>query len=247
MRALASHQFCAGWNLGVEAICGFSLLLVLIFALRSFPPSCSPVFPLSSKPNISKLQFDPALGNQRTTTWLCYLDPYRYLLSFFWLASRFYTGVSNPRSSPISWHGKTGSYSITLNGPLCTGLSRHWVESVSVWFRSKEWPRNLRVNYFLVLYQRISYSLLSAGSVGGFSVLIRKLKGSLSFYLAMVSSVDWILTRFDDKKSNHTAIFFPDKALVSKNQTHTSINAFCMTPETQTIWSWQHALTLLIM
>ena len=107
----------------------------------------------------------------------------------------------------------------------CAALA--WVESVSVWFQSKEWPRNLRVNYFFVLYQRISYSLLSAG-----------LKGSLSFYLAVVSSVDWILTRFDDKRSNHIAIFFPDKALVSKNQTRTSINAFCMTPETQTIWSW---------
>lgn len=127
----------------------------------------------------------------------------------------------------------------------CAALA--WVESVSVWFRSKEWPRNLSVNYFLVLYQRISYSLLSAGSAGGFSILIRKLKGSLIFYLAIVSSVDWILTRFDDKRSNHIAIFFPDKALVSKNQTRTSINAFCMTPETQTIWSWQHALTLLIM
>lgn len=98
------------------------------------------------------------------------------------------------------------------------------VESVSVWFRSKEGPRNLSFNYFLVLYQRISYSVLSAGYRWFLNIYL--LKGSLSFYLAIVSCVDWILTRFDDKRSNHTAIFFPDKALVSKNQTHTSINAF---------------------
>ena len=42
-------------ELGV--ICGLSLLLVLILALRVFSPG-TPVFPPSSKTNISKFQFD---------------------------------------------------------------------------------------------------------------------------------------------------------------------------------------------
>ena len=41
MRALASHQCCAGSNQSVDAICGLSLLLVLSFAPRGFSPARS--------------------------------------------------------------------------------------------------------------------------------------------------------------------------------------------------------------
>ena len=44
VRALASHQCGPGSNLGVDAICGLSLLLVLSFAPRGFSPGTS-VFP----------------------------------------------------------------------------------------------------------------------------------------------------------------------------------------------------------
>ena len=49
VRALATHQSCPGSNLGVDAICGLSLLLVLSFALRGFSPG-TPVFPSPQKP-----------------------------------------------------------------------------------------------------------------------------------------------------------------------------------------------------
>ena len=49
VRALASHQCGPGSNLGVDAICGLSLLLVLSFAPRGFSPGTS-VFPSPQKP-----------------------------------------------------------------------------------------------------------------------------------------------------------------------------------------------------
>ena len=49
VRALVTHQCCPCSNLGVDAICGLSLLLVLSFALRGFSPG-TPVFPSSQKP-----------------------------------------------------------------------------------------------------------------------------------------------------------------------------------------------------
>ena len=42
---------------GLGVICGLSLLLVLVLVLRVFSPG-TPVFPPSSKTNISKFQFD---------------------------------------------------------------------------------------------------------------------------------------------------------------------------------------------
>ena len=44
-KAVASHQYGLGLNLGVGAICGLSLLLVLSFAPRGFSPGTL-VFPL---------------------------------------------------------------------------------------------------------------------------------------------------------------------------------------------------------
>ena len=49
LRALASLQCGPGSNPDVDAICGFSLLLVLSFAPRGFSPS-TPVFPCPQKP-----------------------------------------------------------------------------------------------------------------------------------------------------------------------------------------------------
>ena len=57
VRALAFHQCVPGSIPGPGVICGLSLLLVLFLAPRGFFPG-TPVFPLSSKTNISKFQFD---------------------------------------------------------------------------------------------------------------------------------------------------------------------------------------------
>ena len=57
VRALASHQCDPGSIPGPGVICGLSLLLVLALAPRGFSPG-TPVFSLSSKTDISKLQFD---------------------------------------------------------------------------------------------------------------------------------------------------------------------------------------------
>ena len=76
MRALSPHQCGPGSNPGVDAICGLSLLLVspwLGFSLDRFPSRYSG-FPLSSKTNISKFQFDQESGRRRTTLWMCYLQ-----------------------------------------------------------------------------------------------------------------------------------------------------------------------------
>ena len=66
VRALASYQCGTGSNLG-GWVC---LLLVLSFAPRDSGYSG---FPLSSKTNISKFQFDQESGNRKTTLWMCYL------------------------------------------------------------------------------------------------------------------------------------------------------------------------------
>ena len=55
--ALASHQCGPGSNPGVDAKCGLSLLLVLSLAPRGFSLAIYG-FPLSSKTNIFKFQFD---------------------------------------------------------------------------------------------------------------------------------------------------------------------------------------------
>ena len=79
--ALASHQCGLGSNPGVNAIFGLSLWLVLSLARRGFSPG-TPVFPLSSKTNISKFQFDQESGRRRTTMWMCYLQIVIFLFYF---------------------------------------------------------------------------------------------------------------------------------------------------------------------
>ena len=49
VRALACHQCGPGSNLGVDAICGLTLLFVLSFAPRGFSPG-TPVFPSPQTP-----------------------------------------------------------------------------------------------------------------------------------------------------------------------------------------------------
>ena len=65
-------KYGSGSNLGVNAICGLSLLLVLSLAPRGFSPG-NLVF-LSPKTNISKFQFDQGSGRRRTTLWMCFLQ-----------------------------------------------------------------------------------------------------------------------------------------------------------------------------
>jgi len=70
-----------GSNAGVDAICGLSLMLVLSFAPIFFSGYSG--FPLSSKTNIFKFQFDKESGRRRTTLWIRYLQIlliYLYLL-----------------------------------------------------------------------------------------------------------------------------------------------------------------------
>ena len=74
VRVLASHQCGPGSNPGVGAI-----LVWVAFVVGSL--LCSERFcfgysgfPLSSKTNISKFQFDQESGRRRTTLWMCYLQ-----------------------------------------------------------------------------------------------------------------------------------------------------------------------------
>ena len=71
-----------GSNPGVNAICGLSLLLVLSQCSERFFSGYSG-FPLSSKTNISKFQFDQESGRRRTTMWMCYLQIVIYLFILF--------------------------------------------------------------------------------------------------------------------------------------------------------------------
>ena len=55
----------------------------LLYSERFFSGySC---FPLSSKTNISKFQFDQESGRQRTTLWMCYLQIIIYLFTYLFI------------------------------------------------------------------------------------------------------------------------------------------------------------------
>ena len=82
VRVLASHQHGPGSNPDVDAKCGLSLLLVLPLAPRGFFSRYSG-FPLSSKTNITKFQFDQESGRRRTTVWMCYLQIAIYIIYSF--------------------------------------------------------------------------------------------------------------------------------------------------------------------
>ena len=78
VRTLASHQCDPGSNLGVDAICGLSLLLVLFFAPRGFSPG-TPVFPSPQKPTFpnsnstrNKVDEEPLCGNANSKSLFIY-------------------------------------------------------------------------------------------------------------------------------------------------------------------------------
>ena len=78
VRTLASHQCGPGSNLGVDAICGLSLLLVLFFAPRGFSPG-TPVFPSPQKPTFpnsnstrNKVDEEPLCGNATSKSLFIY-------------------------------------------------------------------------------------------------------------------------------------------------------------------------------
>ena len=81
VRALTSHQCELGSNPGVDAICGLIKFVVgSLLCSEKFFSGYSSGFPLSSKTNISKFQFDQESGRWRTTLWMCNL-PNHYLLN----------------------------------------------------------------------------------------------------------------------------------------------------------------------
>ena len=85
VRALAFRQCGSGSNRGFNAI-----IMWVEFVVGSLP--CSErffsgysAFPLSSKTNISKFQFDQELGRRRTIMCMCYLQIVIYLFYLFYL------------------------------------------------------------------------------------------------------------------------------------------------------------------
>ena len=87
VRALAFHQCGQGSNLGVDAICGLCLLLVLSFAPRDFSQG-TPVFPSPQKPtfpnsNSTRNQVDeePLCG--------CATSKSLFILFYFLFISQF--------------------------------------------------------------------------------------------------------------------------------------------------------------
>ena len=79
VRALASHQCVPGSIPGPGVICGLSLLLVLYSAPRGFFSGYSG-FPLSSKTNTSKFQFDLETVDEEPPRGNATANSYYYLL-----------------------------------------------------------------------------------------------------------------------------------------------------------------------
>ena len=84
VRALAFHQCCPGSNPSVDAICGLSLLLVLSFAPRGFPPGTL-VFPSPQKstfPNSNSTKYqvseETLSGCATSIIYIIYLYPFSF-------------------------------------------------------------------------------------------------------------------------------------------------------------------------
>ena len=85
VRALASHQCSLGSNPGFDAICGLKVVDSLLCSERFISGYSG--FPLSSKTNISKFQFDQESDRRRATMWMCYLQIVIYLFIYFYITS----------------------------------------------------------------------------------------------------------------------------------------------------------------
>ena len=83
VRVLTSHQCGPGSNPGVERHIMWVEFVVgsLLYSERFFSGYSS--FPLSSKTNISKFQFNQESGRRRTTLWMCYLQIIIYCLFIY--------------------------------------------------------------------------------------------------------------------------------------------------------------------
>ena len=101
----ASHKSSQGWR-GGESAClppmwpGFKsrgrrhrwvefVVGSLLCSERFFSGYKAAGFPLSSKTNISKLQFDQESGRRRATSWMCYLQIIIYLFNIYKRSLRF--------------------------------------------------------------------------------------------------------------------------------------------------------------
>ena len=84
VKALSSHQCGPGSNPSVDAICGFSLLLVLSLAPRGFSVGTL-VFPSLQTPTF------PKSGRGRTTMRICYLQIVIHLYLFIYLFVHYCT------------------------------------------------------------------------------------------------------------------------------------------------------------
>ena len=95
-----------GFNPGVDAICGLSLLLVLFLPLRGFSPG-TPVSPLLRN---WPFKFDQESDRRRTIQWMCYLWIIIYLFNLFIKCkSIFYLYPSQTTKCKYSlhWHFNT--------------------------------------------------------------------------------------------------------------------------------------------
>ena len=79
MRALASHQYGLGSNPGNDAILWVEFAAGFLLCSETFFSRYSG-FPLSSKINISKFQFDQESGRQRMTLWMYYFQIIIYVI-----------------------------------------------------------------------------------------------------------------------------------------------------------------------
>ena len=65
-------------------------------------------FPLSSKTNISKFQFDQESGRRRTTMWMCYLQIVIYLFIYLFYLRTCFNGFSRtPKTVSAPWINKS--------------------------------------------------------------------------------------------------------------------------------------------
>ena len=80
-------------------------------------------FPLSSKTNISKFQFDQESGRRRTTLWMCYLQIIIYL--FIYLFNE--DGAGSNSAVPLTWTDISRQTACFTCGRarLCQ-LTTHW-------------------------------------------------------------------------------------------------------------------------